>query len=296
MTMKRLFINFRCKLIIVLIILSCNACESSSDGKNRRIVKKWINKTILFPSNLHYYSLNINKDDLFKTNYSIITYLDSIGCMSCKLNFGLWKDLIKELDSMHLNCSIKYFIHTADRKRIKSILMRDNFNYPIFFDEEDSLNILNDFPSDFHFQSFLVNKNNKVLAIGNPVLNHRIKKMYLSIIQGHKIANSLNPNAITEISMNVRKRDLGCFSYKKTKECTFFLENIGEHPFFIKNISVSCGCIRVDYDKKPILPNDKVQLKVKYKASYPGYFDKFLLIYCNVRESPLKLRVLGRSY
>ena len=40
------------------------------------------------------------------------------------------------------------------------------------------------FPTNINFQSMLVDKNNKVLAIGNPVLNPKVLDLYQSIILG----------------------------------------------------------------------------------------------------------------
>ena len=67
-----------------------------------------------------------------------------------------------------------------------ALLERHKFIYPVCFDEEDSLNKLNHFPTDMAFQTFLLNSDNKVLAIGNPI-NPKVKELYLKIIQSEKI-------------------------------------------------------------------------------------------------------------
>ena len=38
------------------------------------------------------------------------------------------------------------------------------------------------------FQTFLLNRNNKVLAIGNPIHNPKIRELYVKIIRGESIA------------------------------------------------------------------------------------------------------------
>lgn len=64
------------------------------------------------------------------------------------------------------------------------ILKRDHFTYPVCMDVNDSMNKLNHFPPDNMFQTFLLDKDNKVIAIGNPVYNSKVKELYMNIIQG----------------------------------------------------------------------------------------------------------------
>lgn len=55
---------------------------------------------------------------------------------------------------------------------------QDGFDYPVCFDEMDEFNHLNLFPRDMMFQTFLLDKEDKVVAIGNPVQNPKIKVTY----------------------------------------------------------------------------------------------------------------------
>ena len=57
----------------------------------------------------------------------------------------------------------------------KAILLKslriNKFNHYVFIDEKDSLNQLNAFPANEAFHTLLLDKNNKVLAMGNPIHN-----------------------------------------------------------------------------------------------------------------------------
>lgn len=50
-------------------------------------------------------------------------------------------------------------------------MKRDKFDIPVYIDSEDRFNRLNRFPSDPIFHTFLLDKDNKVAVIGNPVHN-----------------------------------------------------------------------------------------------------------------------------
>ena len=50
-------------------------------------------------------------------DYKIVAYVDSVGCMSCKLQLPRWKDFISEIDSLtgHFIPFVFYF-HPKDIK------------------------------------------------------------------------------------------------------------------------------------------------------------------------------------
>ncbi len=101
-------------------------------------------------------------------------YIDSIGCMSCKMNLPEWANFIIELDSISnktVPCLFIFNPKKNGKERVVSLLRRVHFSYPVCIDEKDSFNLLNKFPKDNRFQTFLLDKNKKVVAIGNPINN-----------------------------------------------------------------------------------------------------------------------------
>jgi len=46
-----------------------------------------------------------------------------------------------------------------------------------------NLKNINNFPNDPNFQTFLLDQNNKVLIIGNPVTNNNIRQLYEYILK-----------------------------------------------------------------------------------------------------------------
>ena len=80
-----------------------------------------------------------------------------------------------------------FFFFPKRGTEIYQSLLADRFKYPVCIDEEDSLNKLNSFPSDMAFQTFLLDKDNKVKAIGNPVHNPKINRKHKDITDGKEI-------------------------------------------------------------------------------------------------------------
>lgn len=60
-------------------------------------------KRNFFPSYAYFTTLGhdtVRLDFIEKSSYSIVTYVDSIGCISCKLKLDRWTSFIQDLDSI----------------------------------------------------------------------------------------------------------------------------------------------------------------------------------------------------
>ncbi len=69
-------------------------------------------------------------------------------------------------------------------KEMVALLRQDKFDYPVCIDVNDSFNKLNHLSSIMMFQTFLLNEDNEVIAIGNPIYNPKVKELYVGIING----------------------------------------------------------------------------------------------------------------
>ena len=170
-------------LFSFLFILSC------TDGRNKieKQVNEWNNKEILFPGNPVFTSMV--KDTvpyrIPKTGYKVVVFVDSVGCISCKLQLPKWKEFMHEVDSLSDgNVPFVFFFQTKDVRELRYILRRDNFSHPVCIDTEDSFYRLNRFPGEMMFQAFLVDSENRVKVIGNPIHNLPVKDLYFKKITG----------------------------------------------------------------------------------------------------------------
>lgn len=178
-------------VLLFLIALTFSACKESEREKLLYQVHKWQNKTILFPNNM---LLTSYKKDTVITQYwekfypyTILNYVDTTGCISCRLQLSRWKSLIKELQTNYpdkVNCLMVFY--SNQKRRLIKILQNNEFESFVFMDDSNTLNRMNNFMQEEDFHTFLLDENNKVKAIGNPVLNPKIRNLYLSIISDGK--------------------------------------------------------------------------------------------------------------
>jgi len=261
-----------------------------------RLVKEWKGKEVKFPTRSVFTIQGKDTVDFEFANadYKVITYIDSVGCASCKLQLPRWKALMAEVDSLtDTNIPFLFYFHPKDMKDLRYLTRRDNFIYPICFDKEDELNQLNHFPSEIALQTFLLDKDNRVVALGNPVLNPRIKDLYLEVIKGN--SETTQKENVTSVSVNRMVVDFGNFPQSEKQSASFMLTNIGTGLFVIQDIITSCGCTKVEYSKEPVRPGETLEVKVIYEAEETGHFDKVVTVYCNAKNSPISLRVKGTA-
>ena len=272
------------------------SCQESQEEAMLPLVQEWSGKEIKFPARSVFTVQG--KDtvdfDFEDVDYKVVTYIDSVGCTSCKLQLHRWKQLVAEVDSLtDGSVPFLFYFHPKNIKELRYLTRRDGFTYPVCFDEQDEINRLNQFPSVMDFQTFLLDKDNKVVAMGNPILNPNIKDLYLEVIA--QKPKSKPSGHITSVSVNQPVIDFGTFSKEEKREASFLLTNTGKGLLVIHDITTSCGCTKVTYSKEPVRPNGTLEVKVTYEAEQAEYINKSILVYCNAENSPLRLTIKGNA-
>ena len=282
--------------VLSLLAIVFTACKEPPEKQVIRLVSEWSGKEIRFPNRSIFTSLGKDTVDSFNEvgKYRIISYVDSVGCMSCKLQLPRWKELIRETDSLLGNkLTYHFYFHPKDLKDLKYILRRDRFNYPVCIDLQDEFNRLNRFPSDMTFQTFLLDSLNRVVAIGNPVHNAKVKELYLSLLTGKRKDVSFMMK--TSVKLDKTVADLGDVHWKEIQTATFELKNTGENLLVIHDVDTSCGCVKVEYSKEPVRPGKTLVITVTYTAEHPEQINKTISLHCNVENSPIQLQIRGNA-
>ncbi len=119
-------------------------------------MQEWKGREILYPNDMHFFMQGrdtLNADSICM--YKIITYIDSIGCMSCKLGLSQWQDFAVNVDSIFPNTVHFQFVFQPYKlNEIRLLLKRERFNHSVYIDKNNKFNKLNKFPSNMNFQTF----------------------------------------------------------------------------------------------------------------------------------------------
>jgi len=282
-------------LVLLPIFFSCKNEQKEKEKQIAQLVSEWQGKQIVFPENSIFtrYLTDTTDYQIPQSEYKVLIYVDSIGCTSCKLQLHKWKELIEYTNSVTQNkVPFLFFFHPKDAKEIRYLLKRDGFDHPICIDLDDRLNKLNKFPADMTFQTFLLDKNNKVAVLGNPVHNTAVKDLYLKQITGKDNPNKNIPKTIAKASQT--DIDFGTFDKSEIKQTTIEVKNTGDSPLVIVDVSTTCGCTAATYDKRPAKPGETLWVGIKMTPKDTGLFDEVVTIkYNSINNQPVKVKMKG---
>lgn len=282
-------------LVLLPIFFSCKSEQKEKEKQIMELVNEWQEKEIKFPDNLIFtrYLTDTTDFQIPQSEYKVLVYVDSTGCTSCKLQLHKWKELIEYADSeTQGKVPFLFFFHPKDTKEIRYLLKRNGFDRPVYIDLDDRLNKLNKFPADMTFQTFLLDKNNKIVALGNPVHNTAVKDLYLKQITGKDNPNKNMPKTIAEATP--LEIDFGTFDKSEIKEATIEVKNTGDSPLVIVDVSTTCGCTAATYDKRPAKPGEILRVGIKMTPKDTGFFDEVVTIkYNSINNQPVKVEIKG---
>lgn len=295
-----------CKVCFVFLLgvssISCKKDDKKAEAE--KIVAEWMGKEIILPDDIR--CTYLGRDTICpdsNTPYKVLVYTDSTGCTSCKLQLYKWNTFIQEAESeMAGKVSFHFYFQPKDEKELKFLLRRDNFSQAVYIDNGSKLNAANKISDNMNYQCFLLDKDNKVILIGNPTLNPKIWDLYKQSITGKmNIKHEHSDECIhecthehishTTVEAEQTEIELKDTKVQKTSMAIFILKNMGEAPLLIKDIATSCGCAVPEWDKKPIKPGDKTEIKVKVTPDASGHFRKTVTVFCNTKKGSISLSV-----
>ena len=281
------------QLYILLLLSLLTACKENNKEKFALLVQEWQGKEIVFPQNMAFTRFVTEPVDyrIPDAEYKVLVYVDSVGCTSCKLQLLKWKELIAHVDSAtNGNVPFIFVFQSKDDRELRYILKCDNFDRPVCIDRNNRFNSSNRFPQDITFQTFLLDKDNKVKVIGNPVHNLAVRDLYLKQITGMQYQEALSK---TTLETDKAEYDLGTVKEGTTKKQTVTVRNTGTSVFKLKGFTTSCDCTEATCDWKELQPGESGTVTVSYEAEQPGDFYRTVEIYGNIPNNSLMMSFIG---
>ena len=83
-------------IILTTFLILCISCRESDTERVARLVQEWQGKEVVFPERLVFTRFVKDTVDyrIPESDYKVVVYVDSIGCVSCKLQLYKWKSFI----------------------------------------------------------------------------------------------------------------------------------------------------------------------------------------------------------
>lgn len=280
-----------CQLIITtlfgLVLWSCHSEKSDYE----RIVSEWQGRQILLP-NVMADILTGNTIDMNDADFTILTYVDSIGCTGCKMKLPLWKEFLGSIDS---NCeSDVQFLMVVDPSGIEELnynLKREDFDYPVYLDKENRISKTNLFPDKTLLQTFLIDRNKKVIATGNPLYSSEIARLYKDIIEGKMSVSAESGNFVSISESHI---SLGDLHTGEVQSREVILSNHSNDTVHIEKVVSSCDCTELSLPTTYISPRSDLQTVIHFTSdSIAGDFERTVHIYYLDFEYPTVINISG---
>ncbi len=262
--MKRLFPYL---IIIALAVMSVSSCKKSARDVYAEAVEEWIGREILFPdSMITVYGEMIAPPT---ADFTIVSYYDSTGCTGCRMKLPFWNEFMNKVDSARGGNSVELVMVAAtdNLKELKHLVKLNSFSGNMVYNPDDSFNRLNGFPGDANLQTFLLDRDHRVIAMGHLVINSGLERLYLS-----KIGNDdLNSQDISQ-EEEVYEFDFGKVSPGEKVTHVFKLHNESPDTLKVRDVITSCECTSGSISTRIIPPSSGYELTAEFQDTVPGEF------------------------
>ena len=256
--------------IIIIILIIVISCTLTKEEKLKKEMLSCLDKSIIFPEAVVFTScIDDTISVSLNASFKVIHYVDSNGCIECRMNLKGWQAFANYLDSVSSNAVKTFiFIHPAKFKYASSPILKANYTQPVCIDMNDEFGITNRELLSHGFNTFLLDDKNRVVAVGYPITTPAIGDVYLKTIQKH-----LGLDITQEIKRpELYHIDMGIFNWKEPQQYNFVLHNISETTKEIDTIYTSCECTSAYSLKNEILAGDSSIVHISFKAEEPESF------------------------
>lgn len=269
------------------MIASCNSRHDAA----REVVTRWVDKEIILPYDRFTVGSETIDIDRDMYSYKIVNYIDSAGCTRCRMKLDLWNMFMSRLDADDADVTLLSIINSDNSDDIRFAIESSGFNYPVAIDPTDEFGNTNNPPEDQLLHTFLLDSNDHIVAIGNPVLNPHIGRLYRSVILGDSIAGE---PAGMPVTADMPSRNIGITHPGDTVSVSFYLTNITDKTVAADTIVSSCDCTTGSLKHSSIPPSCIETLTVCIISdSITGPFQRQIHIYYNEYPVPTTIQVTG---
>ena len=96
------------------------------------------------------------------------------------------------------------------------------------------------------------------------------------------------------ISFVETKAELDTITTSESNLCTFHYTNTGDQPLLLSSVISSCGCVKGEWSKDPLMPGQSDSITVTVKTVQLGNLMKAVVVKSNATNEPTAtLRVFG---
>lgn len=169
--------------VYILLLFITSGCDNTSET-----AKNIVNSSIVLPINRmkKYQNDNIRRTKCENANIiDIVCYIEDSHCLTCGFS-KIEKDAVTHSDSLYLlGIDFKYVVSVRreSSELLMQVLKGSKLKGDIFLDTCNAFLEANpQIPDNELFHTFVINKEGKVLMVGNPFLNEKMEALFKKVI------------------------------------------------------------------------------------------------------------------
>ena len=181
MDMKSLFATG----LVFLSLCSCDGC-----GKIKEEMERFYGQHVTLPldSMLYMADDSARPARCVTDGYKLVVYYDSAECSSCRMKtLYEWNDLMESASSS--GCVLDfYFVFNVPQRRtedVRASLAKYARGLPVYLDTTGVFERKNpNLPCLSQMRTFMLDRKDTVVLVGNPVRNSRVEAMMWNVVEG----------------------------------------------------------------------------------------------------------------
>lgn len=159
--------------------------QQSNNEEWKATVQVAIDRYIGKPLNLPYVdSLHVSESEylaMCTLPLKIVNFLDG-DCSTCLMKIHFWEEFVSELNAKrHINIPVMMYAYSYFEDNIRDYMNKEWDNRPWQFDKNRYFIERNEL-YDLRLQTVLLDSENRVILIGDPLLNPKLRKLYMKTI------------------------------------------------------------------------------------------------------------------
>ncbi len=123
-----------------------------------------------------------------KKDYTMVVYVDSTQCTPCFINrLTDWNEFVSFEKNKKYSVDFVFILETSPDMMESTVgnLEKSTFRHPVYIDSKCSFRKENPhIPQGIMYHTFLLDKENKVIMVGNPCTSKEIKELFLKCVSG----------------------------------------------------------------------------------------------------------------
>lgn len=180
-------------IFVLLLVFSCKFGKKEIEIENEKAVKtfspkNFLDKQLQFPNYMFHYfrdSTTLVDSSFFHHDKLKLIHFVNLDCPNCLTDLQIWKELIPEFKE----CIIVFWLNDIENNDSLIYSLCNKFPMVYFIsDYKECFECINDlvYP-DLNLSTFLLDSENKIKLMGDPVNNKKLSSQYIQTIDKYNL-------------------------------------------------------------------------------------------------------------